>query len=156
MSEREKLSGKRGTAGNNDRISFLTTLLDTVVTKENHIDGLRQRNITIALVIFAGLFGFGLKSTGTINAYFASSALTALMIVFCILDRRLHMFSHGFRDARKFLVGQLAGAINDPDQDVQFLTYRAESEQKAEWFSVQPVIHYSLAVGGVLSFFLFR
>ncbi len=149
------LKGRPGGVGNGDRITMLTKLIDGIVAKENHIDSLRQRNIAIALAVFAGLFGFGLRPSGATKAYFASLALTVLMAVFTALDRRLHMFSHGWRRTRWELTGRLSEVINDSALDVSFLTYYAAAEKTAEWHTLQPVIYYCLVLGGALSVFLF-
>lgn len=150
------LKGKPGGEGNDERVTVLTKLLDIVFAKENHIDSLRQRNITIALAIFAGLFGFGLGSPEGTKACFASLGLSVLMLVFTILDRRLHMFSHGWRRTRWELTSRLSDVINDPSLDVSFLRYYSEAETTAEWHTLQPVIYYFLVLGGILSVFAFR
>jgi len=57
---------------NRDRIEFMKMWLDKIVVKEIHMDGIRQRNITIALAIFAGLFSFRLQSSVALNSFFAT------------------------------------------------------------------------------------
>lgn len=150
------LNGTLNGPDNHQRVTVFPSLLDCAVKMLMHIDGLRQRNIAIALGIFAGLFGFGLKFAGTINAFYASLALTLLMGIFAVLDRRLHMFVHGWRQTRRQFIDCLAQAINDKSQAVSFARYRRDGERRAEWLSLQPVTYYLLVVGGVLSFFVFR
>jgi len=143
-------------AENDTRASCLTAILGAVVSKENHVDDLRQRDVAVALVVFAGLFGFGLKTSQELNPAWTSMALTLLMLVFCMLDRRLHRSSHGWRRTRFALMGRLADAVNAPRQEVSFLRYDAAAEMGAEWWSVQPMIYYALILGGALSYFVFR
>jgi hypothetical protein len=141
---------------NATRVACLTAILEMVVSKEHHIDDLRQRHVAVALIVFAGLFGFGLKTSQNVNPLWMSAALTLLMLVFCILDRRLHMFSHGWRRTRSALIRRVADAANNPSQDVSFLRYDAPAEWLAEWWSVQPMIYYALVLGGGLSYLVFR
>jgi len=150
------LQGKPSETGSGERVSVLLSLIEVAAAKEQHIDGLRQRNITIALAIFAGLFGFGLRSPGATNGYVLSGALALLMLVFAVLDRQLHMRSHGWRHTRWELTECAAQVINNPDQVVEFARYRKTGEKEAEWDSLQPVAYYLLVMGGLLSHWIFR
>ena len=49
---------------NEQRLSVLTAALNLAETKVNHFDSLRQNQMTIAMVIFAGLFWIRLESLG--------------------------------------------------------------------------------------------
>jgi hypothetical protein len=150
-----QLNGKPPGAGNQERISCVVALLTNASIKVNHIDGLRQKNITIALVIFAGLFGFALKSPGKVNAWFYSVALTVMMLVFCVMDRRLHKISHGWGRTWWTLAKQLGETINSPEKDVAVPRYCVEAEKNAEWRSLQPIIYYLLIGAAILSFWVF-
>lgn len=37
-----------------DRVSFVTTLLNSAESKVNHFHGLRQRNLMVAIAVFSG------------------------------------------------------------------------------------------------------
>ena len=60
------IGGTKTDEANGQRVALLSTFVDACSTKVNHIDGLRQTNMSIALAIFAGLFGFGLSFAGTV------------------------------------------------------------------------------------------
>jgi len=150
------LTGNADSASVDSRVHYLTTLINNAVGKENHIDSMRQRYVTFALIMFAGLFGLGLKASGAASALVISSALFALMIVFTVLDHRLHKISHGWRRTRVSLTHHLADVINHGEQDVSFLTYCREGQRNTEWWSLQPVIYYMLVVAGALSYFALR
>jgi hypothetical protein len=150
------LSARTEGTSNADRVAILTALVGGAMEKEQHIDGLRQRNITVALAAFAGLFGFGVTALGGSHTIIVTVALTAVMVVFTLLDRRLHKYSHGWRRTRRELTLRLAEAANGPARDVTFHIYYSEAEKTAEWHSLQPVIYYFLCLGGALSFVAFR
>ncbi len=136
---------------NSHRVSYLTTAVNNAETKVNHLDNMRQKNFTIALVIFAGLFGFALKTVQTFSPLLTAGALLLLMLLFTTLDRRLHRMSHGWQETRKIFMFRLTDVINNPQDDVTFVRYYSEAERKAQWFSLLPVLYYVLVVGSVLS-----
>ena len=83
----------KGSANKDHRIAFITTLLNNAESKVNHFDSLRQRNLVIALAVFAGLFGFTLRAQNDLRALFPSAALTMIISIFMLLDYRLHKYS---------------------------------------------------------------
>ena len=150
-----KLEGTANDRSNDDRLSVMRDYHGVCISKVNHIDSLRQRNMSIALAIFAVLFGFGLRSFGMEPALFAALALVVLMLTFCLLDRRLHTMSHGWRDTGHGVLTALAKASNSPSEPVEFSRYIDKAEEKAEWWSLQPILYYLLVVCGGLSYFAF-
>ena len=110
-----ELNGTATGTDNGLRVSFLSGLADSYRTKVNHIDALRQRNMSIALAIVAVLFGFGLRQSGHWPALFTSLALVVLTGTFCLLDRRLHRMSHGWRDNEERILTAIKNALNNPD-----------------------------------------
>jgi hypothetical protein len=140
---------------NAQRISVLTLALNLAEAKVNHFDSLRQNQMTIAILIFAGLFGFGLKATDRMSSMATSIALVVLMAIICALDRRLHKLGHGWRSTGKHLLIQIGQAVNNPNSQITFERYRASSEAQAEWFSLQPVLYYLLILGGGISCLVF-
>ena len=133
------------------RIDVLKTLLSNADTKVNHIDSLRQRYITIALVIFAGLFGFGLKLDNMIAAICTTVALTTVAFIFCLLDRNLHRLSHGWRETCMKYTENIESALTDPTKAITVRRYVSEAESDAEPFSLQPVLYYVLIAGSFAS-----
>ena len=148
------LSG--GSDRNAHRVSVLTALLSNAESKVNHIDELRQKNMNVALLIFAGLFGFALRFADQSTASYTAFPLACLMLIFCLLDRRLHKISHGWQGTGKRIALALAEAINDPLKDVSFPRYYSPAEGTAQWFSLQPTLYYLLVAGGALSWLMFR
>jgi hypothetical protein len=55
-----------------------------------------------------------------------------LMLIFCLLDRRLHKMSHGWQGTGKRIALALAEAINDPSKDVSFPRYHSPAERTAQ------------------------
>jgi len=117
-----------------------------------HFDSLRQRNLNFALIIFAGLFGLGAKVAGTINLLFISVPLTILMIIFLLIDRKFHEYSHGFQGSSYTLIHKMSEIRNAGD--LVFEKYDYDFAKKAEWTSLQCIIYFSLIVGGIIAYFV--
>lgn len=143
-----KLRGSEETENIKHRISFLTKELNGAEKKEIYIGELRQKNMNYALVVFAGLFAFGLSFPTKIFSLAASLSLFLIMLVFCLLDRRYHKFIHGWRKTEKIIEKVISEVINNPKQDVEFPRYAEEGEREAEKFHLQPIIYYFLVLGG--------
>jgi hypothetical protein len=139
---------------NQTRIDFLTTMLNNAEAKMNHIDGLRQRNMNIAAIIFAAMYSFGLHPLGLAIRPLSFGALMLIMVVFSLLDRRLHKFQHGWRKTRRHFVETLRDVINQPNDDVSFQRYYEEGEKESERFALQPVLYYMLTIAAAVSLLL--
>jgi hypothetical protein len=150
------LVGVSDGTGNDLRVNILTTLYNNARAKEGQLESMRQRNTAFALGVFAFLFGFGSRMAEDSNALTVSVALVGTMMLFAALDRRLHMFAHGWRRTAWRLTRRLTDAGNHPHGAVSFKRYYGEAERNAEWFSLQPLIHYILILGSIMSFFAFR
>ena len=137
------------------RLQFLSTLLVQSEEKINHIDQSRQTNMNYALLIFAGLFGLGIGLENIIYKLSISTALFIIMLFFCFWDRRLHKVSHGWQYTSSFYCKIISDVINEPKKKISFRRYLKDYEKKAEWFSFQPMIFYTLVIGGLISFPLF-
>lgn len=146
----------KGAANEGYRINFITTLLNNAESKVNHFDGLRQRNLTIALAIFAGMFAFTMQSSNDLRALSTSVALTVLMIIFFILDHRIDKYSSGWQETRTDLIESLQTVINDPEKDIKFLKYNKDGERNANLLGWKSILHFMLVIGGVISYFVFR
>ena len=129
-------------------------MLNNAEVKMNHIDGLRQRNMNIAAIIFAAIFSFGLQSSVHAVRPFSLTGLTLIMLVFSLLDRRLHRFQHGWRKTRRRFVEALRDIINKPNDDVAVQRYYEEGEKEAERFALQPVLYYMLTLAAAVLLFL--
>ena len=149
------LDGTASETANGHRLNFLSGLIDHCQTKVNHIDGLRQRNMSIALAIFAVLVGFGLRASGHLPAVFTASALFALTLTSCLLDRRLHKWSHGWRGTAHGMLTAAKNALNEPVEPISFERYRSTSEAEAELFSLLPILYYILVLLSGLAYFAF-
>ena len=148
------LKGITHGAANQTRIDFLTNMLNNSEAKMNHIDGLRQRNMNIAAIIFAAMCTFAFQSSGRAFRPLSFIALVLIMVVFSLLDRRLHRFQHGWRKTRLRFVEALRYVINDPNCDVTVQRYYEEGEREAEPFALQPVLYYILTLAAAGSLFL--
>ncbi len=134
------------------RIGLLTSLLHQAEQKITHISELRQRNLNYALVIFAALFTFIMKFPAELYSAFIAAVLLSIMTVFCMLDRRLHKYIHGWGKTRTEFMVRINAIINDPKADVTYQRYWPEGEKRAELFSLQPTIFYFLVFGGLVHF----
>ncbi len=145
-------------SGNSDitkRIDLLTNYIKLSEEKVNHLGSYRQKNLSIALIIFAGLFSYGSQMSSSSSQILVSSILLSIMIAFCLWDRRFHRYCHGWANTRKILTARLIDILNDKENSVSFTRYDKKSEAEAEWFSLQPILFYFLIIGSGISFFIF-
>ena len=138
------------------RTTLLAGYLRNVEEKVNHIDRLRDRNMSISVVIFAALFGFGARFATGSAALLLSSALGALMVVGCARDRRLHRISHGWRGTKRALHNVIAKSLSQPDAEISYPMYVPSAEAEAEWAGRQPVLCYLLIAGSAASWWIFN
>lgn len=117
-----------------------------------HLDSLRQRNLNFALIVFAGLFGLGAKVANTINLLFISIPLTILMLIFLLIDRKFHVYNHGFQGSSYKLIHKMSEIRNKGE--LVFEKYDYDFAKKAEWTSLQCIIYFSLIAGGIISYFV--
>jgi hypothetical protein len=78
------------------------------------------------------------------------------MFVFCLLDNRLHKFSHGWQTSRKIFTENIIKLLNDKSASIEFPYYNAKGETESELLSFQPIIYYILIIGSIVSFFIFK
>jgi len=117
-----------------------------------HLDSLRMRNFNFALIIFAGLFGLGMKLGANLSPLYISCPLTALMFVFLLIDRKLHVYNHGYQGTSYNLLHKMAEIKEE--KELTFEKYDYGYAKKAEWTSLQFVIFICLTIGGALSYFV--
>ena len=132
------------------RISLITTLLNNADVKVNHFDGLRQRNLVMAMAIFAGLAGFTLRAPSSLQAIVTASALIVLMIAFLVLDHRLDKYNCGWQGTRKKFVRALRDVVNNPNDMVSFPQYHWRGERFATTTGLKSTIHVLLIAGSIL------
>ena len=144
------LKGSIDDANIERRIGLLSALLQQAEQKINHISELRQRNMNYALVIFAGLFTFTMKFTSGLYSVFVSVALLAIVGIFCMLDRRLHKFIHGWGKTKTEFMKCINTIINNPSEDIKYQRYYPEGGRTAELRALQPMIFYFLLGGGFI------
>jgi len=75
-----------------------------------------------------------------------------VMVVFCLLDRRLHTFIHGWRETKTMFMENINTALNDPKCDISYVRYLKVAEKTAEWKALQPIIFYLLGLGTFVHF----
>jgi len=146
-----------GASSKEQRITFMMKLIENAAEKRNHIDKLRQYNMSITLVIFSGLFAFGLTvKSQKLTPYMISTVLALLMAILCALDRKLHKMGHGWDGTWVMLSHKLKDIINLPAHDITFPLYYKEAEKLAKRHSLQPLVYYLLFAGGAFSWLAFH
>ncbi|RLI46374.1 hypothetical protein DRO61_09310 [Candidatus Bathyarchaeota archaeon] len=150
--EEYTLKGSANSGINDTRIAFLTKLFDNAAEKGTHLSEMRQRNLNYALIIFVAYLTFGTRITEGINSLPVSVAIVCVMIFFCLLDRRLHQISHGWKTTKFMFMEKINQVINDPTMDIAYVRYDKKGEDAAKKFTLQPMIHYFLVVGCIIQF----
>lgn len=151
-----KLNGSEDAKNIQFRINYLSLLQSNAIDNNNHIDKLRQNYLNFALLIFAGLTGFGISLSNRIERLFIYIPIPLIMLIFCLLDRKLHKLGHGWSHLRKIFTKKISEVINNPKDDTFFYRWYLESEKQAKLFRLQPIIYYSLiSCGIILNFFSF-
>ena len=148
----ETLKGSQDAKSIDMRIAFMTKLFEMAAKKTEHLSEMRQRNLNFALIVFAGLFTLTSRLGTDIYAVLASGAGFAVMLVFCLLDRRLHTYNHGWRNTREKFLTKINTMINYPERNLTYKQYYEYKEKKAEWNSLQPVIFYLLVLATAIRF----
>jgi len=131
------------------RIAFLTKLFEKADQKGDHITGLRQKNLNLALVIFAAVITYTMGQQSSVYSFAIAVALLCMMIIFALLDRRFHKFVHGWRASRKLIAKKIIKLLNDPSSDIYCYPYLKSAEKDAEKDSLQPLIFYFLILGAL-------
>ena len=138
------------------RVAFLTDQQKHAESKVNHIDGLRQRNMAISLAIFAALLGFISRPLDVVDRSAYAAFFGLLMLAFCLLDRDLHRFSHGWRTTGWAFRTRITRIIRRPSRPVSCRAYLYSAEGHAEFFSLIPVIYYLLIIGAFAAVLVLR
>lgn len=145
----------KGSSNIDQRLDFLTTLFNQANDNIKHIDDRRQTSLNYALAIFAGLLGLAIGLDNFVYQLFISIALSLIMLIFCLWDRRLHRASHGIQASRITFREKIQELINNPRKEIEFPAYRSDRENDAEWLSFLPIIYYVLIVSALLSSLIF-
>ncbi len=145
----------KGSSNIEHRLDFLMTLLKQADEKIKHIDDRRQTSLNYAMAIFAGLLGLAIGLNNFAYQLYISIALSLIMFIFCLWDRRLHKASHGLQASLITFREKIQETINSPRKNTEFPAYRSEYEKNAEWFSFLPIIYYVLIVSALLSSIIF-
>lgn len=135
------------------KLKILTEIYNKSEETVMHFDNLRQRNLNLALIIFAGLFGLGIKVDIKEYQFILSIAITFLMIIFFIIDYKFHKRTHGFRGAANKLIKNMSEIENMTE--VKFQNYDNNYANKAELNSLHSIIYYALILGGLLTLLVF-
>jgi hypothetical protein len=134
------------------RQELLRSMYETARSKGAEVAQLRQTNLNYALLIFAGLFTFSFQFAKGWYSVIGSAALCLIMCIFCVLDRRLHKFIHGWRATEKHLTEKITYLLNYPSENIEFRRYISEAERNAEWRSLQPMIMYAFILASLFHF----
>lgn len=134
------------------RIDYVKTLFSKADSTISHLDGIRQRNLVIALGIFGGCFGFMISSPTWHQAVAYPIVNGFFMLIFYIRDHNLHKYSEGWQKTRWKLSIDLANIINNPAETTYILRYDKSGEErvnkKVGWTKR---IYILLVVGGFAS-----
>ena len=145
----------KGKSSQDHRLSFVTNLLNNAESKVNHFDGIRQRNLVVAIAVFSGLLGFIGKAPDEVTTWILSLSLIFIMGIFFVLDRRFRTYSHGWQKTRKNMTKCIEEIINSPEKEVSFLRYDVSGEKEEKTWSVISILYLLLIIGGICSFFVF-
>lgn len=140
------------TLGKDEKLKILSQVYNKIEEMIMHFDNLRQRNLNFALVVFAGLFGLSVKIGTNTNQFLIPAVITAIMFIFLRIDRKYHIYSHGFQWTSYFLIHKMGEVDNG--RDIKFDKYNYKFSKTAELLSLQSVIYYCLIIGGILAYFL--
>ncbi len=120
-----------------------------------NIDDRRQTSLNYAMAIFAGLLGLAIGLNNLAYRLYLTIALSLIMLMFCMWDRRLHKASHGVQASLMTFRENIQELINGPSKNLEFPTYRSDREKDAEWFSFLPIIYYVLIISALLASIMF-
>lgn len=146
----------KGNSSQENRISFITNLLNNAESKINHFDGIRQRNLVVALAVFSGLSSLIIKASNELIAIFISFSLSIVMGMFFVLDRRFRSYSHGWQKTMKNMIFSINVIINDPKKDVTFPMYDVSGEKERRFRSIISILYIILFAGGLLSYMAYK
>jgi len=133
------------------QMSAITTLMNVAERKEHYITEQRQRLFNLALLIFAGVIAFSIRSEAGPYRSLASVALFVLMVVFSFVDRHFHRWSHGWRHTEWERTDALMLLADKPGVNLTIHRYCEEGESTAEHGSLQPLITYLLMFGSLIN-----
>jgi len=135
-----------------DKMKILCQVYNVVEQMIMHFDTLRQRNLNLAVVIFAGLCGLAVKLGSDVNQEVIPLAIMGIMLIFFLIDRKYHVYSHGFQGSSYQLIHKMAEVYNG--NAIEFDKYDYSYAKTAEWFSLQAIVYYFLIAAAALSYFI--
>jgi hypothetical protein len=112
-----------------EKLRIISDVYRQIEEMIRHLDSLRQRNLL-----------------------FISIPLTILMLIFLLIDRKFHVYNHGFQGSSYKLIHKMSEIRNEGD--LVFEKYDYEFAKKAEWTSLQCIIYLGLIAGGIISYFV--
>ena len=145
-----------GTSKFEYRFKFVNALMQSADIKINHFDSLRQRNLVIALGIFAGLFSFALASKLPTQADLTGAISALIMLFFWIVDFRVSKYSHGWQATQWNFVKTLEKLVNTPTDDRNFRMYELKAQKFAKWYGLKSIIHLLLVTGSLSTHFAWQ
>jgi hypothetical protein len=138
---------------NQQRVNYLTMMLERDTKRLELIDSHRHRNLAHALITFAAAYGAALKFLPEANPFVVSISLFFLAACFFLRDFQLHRYEHGWKGTIEEHLAALARIVNSPEESVDFLSYYRSAEKDAlrpkEWISFNRWIYYLLGLGAI-------
>ena len=136
-----------------EKLQILIAVYNKIEEYIMHFDNLRSKNFNFALVIFAALFSIGIYLNTPRQRIIVSTVITVFMIMFLLIERKYHKYSHGFQTPSYQLIHEMAN-INKKSP-ITIIKFDEKYASEAEKYSLQAVIYYLLILGGILSYFIF-
>lgn len=133
------------------KLDLLASLASDAKDMLKHVDQYRQRELSIALIVFAGLIGFSV-TLNEIAALLVYLILTITMSFLARHDRSLHKSSHGWRNSWVQLRHHTNFAVKNPGETVDIQVYYKSYEEKAELWALVPKLYYGFVL---IAFLLF-
>lgn len=134
-----------------ERLALVKNLYDKTVDRMNHTDKLRQQNVNFGIIVFSGLLAFTMKTTDERMQYVGCAGIMTLMLIFCLIDSRLHKYLHGYTLAMLNFPQIQARLLADPIGEVRFLQYDRKGEADAKfWRSRNTWLFLALMVASLL------
>lgn len=136
------------------RLEFISSLKLDAQTYHVHIDKIRQRNLNITLLVFAGLFGISVSISNIFAILLAYAVLVFTMFILRMYDIKNHKASHGWRCTWFHLCHRYNMALESPKNLIDIELYRLKGEETAEKCAAIPIFYLILLIGSILLFIL--
>jgi hypothetical protein len=138
----------KASADINHRLEFATTLLNNSYAKIHHLDDLRQRNLVLTVLIFAGLFSYTLQLDRVLLAAVGGTILSGIMLILLMIERNLSKYNEGWQATHIAFIRLTENIINDPTIDREVCRYDEQTQANSKFRGYRAYIHVALVFGG--------